>query len=224
MGVRAIWTDFGGVLTPPIEVTMTAFCQRMNLEPRTMQRAMHAVARRYGTDVMAPLDTPLVSEGEWVRQVEEVLLSEHGVRADLSGFADKWFAGRQTNEEWLAILHGLRSRGIRLGMLSNMVPSWDEHWRRMVPPEDLFEEVVLSFEVGYRKPEQGIFDLAAARMGLEPAQCLLIDDLEANCRGAVDANWQAILFTDARESAARVTAALEDPAARGASGIKGSTL
>lgn len=56
----AVWTDFGGVLTPPIEVTMGAFCRVVAVPPPALRQAMYKVAQGYGTDVMAPLDTPLV--------------------------------------------------------------------------------------------------------------------------------------------------------------------
>ncbi|MFJ1931886.1 MULTISPECIES: HAD family hydrolase [unclassified Kitasatospora] len=204
MAIRAVWTDFGGVLTPPIEVTMAAFCRPMGLEPELLRRAMYEVAARYGTDVMAPLDTPLVSESEWSRQVEEVLRTEHGAVVDLSDFAAKWFTDRQVNEPWLARLAELRDAGYRIGVLSNMVPSWDEHWRRMVPVE-LFDEIVLSFQVGHRKPEPGIFRLAAERLGLRPEECLLVDDLGANCTGARAAGWHAAHFTGTAEALARLS-------------------
>jgi len=199
----AVWTDFGGVLTPPIEVTMAAFCRPMGLEPQALRQAMYAVAAHYGTDVMAPLDTPLVSEAQWSREVEEALLADHGVTADLSDFAAKWFTDRQVNDGWLDRLRGLRAEGFRLGLLSNMVPDWDGYWRGMVPA-DLFDEVVLSFEVGHRKPEQGIFDLAAVRLGLAPRQCVLVDDLLLNCEGARAAGWQAVHFTDTADASARL--------------------
>ncbi|MER5463025.1 HAD family phosphatase [Streptomyces sp. NPDC002668] len=199
----AVWTDFGGVLTPPIEVTMGAFCRVVAVPPPALRQAMYKVAQGYGTDVMAPLDTPLVSEEEWCRKVEEVLLKEHGLTTDLSDFAAKWFTDRQTNEAWLTKLRALRAEGVFLGLLSNMVPSWDKHWRQMVP-DSLFDRVVLSFEVGHRKPEKGIFDLAARAAGVAPWQCVLVDDLEDNCEGARAAGWQSVRFTDTAAAAQRL--------------------
>jgi putative hydrolase of the HAD superfamily len=195
-GIGALWTDFGGVLTPPIDRTMAAFCGPLGLAPDLLRRAMHQVGRSYGTDAMAPLDTPLVGEREWTRQVETALQDDFGVSVDLSDFAGKWFANRETNEGWIAALRRVRASGRFVGMLSNMVPSWDEHWRRMVPPGELFDDLVLSFEVGCRKPEPAIFALAARRAGEPPARCLLVDDLDENCAAAEAAAWQAIHFTD----------------------------
>ena len=201
----AVWTDFGGVLTPPIATTMASFCARIGTVPSRLLRAMELVAGCYGTaDVMAPLDTPLVTERDWSRQVELALLAEYGQRVDLSDFAARWFADRAVNADWLAVLDRLRARRVVVGLLSNMVPSWDAHWRRMVPPERHFDEVVLSFRVGSRKPDRGIFDTARARVGAAPERCVLVDDLPANCAGARAAGWQAVAFTTAAQAAAEL--------------------
>jgi len=172
--------------------------------------AMDTVGEWYGGDRMAPLDTPLTTEEIWASQVQDVLASR-GIVADLSRFGDKWFSGRPANAEWLSFLHRLKNAGYVVGMLSNMVPSWDRLWREMVPRADaLFDHTVFSFSCGYRKPEATIFALAAGRCGLPPASCVLVDDLAANCAGARVAGWHAVEFSDAMQAAAELTAVLAD--------------
>jgi putative hydrolase of the HAD superfamily len=208
--VRAIWTDFGGVLTAPIGQTLTDFCARTNVEPEPLVRAMMKVASSYGTDdIMLPIDTPLVSEPEWTAQIAAVLAEDHQMRLGVSTLADVWFGDRPANEAWIQRLRRARADGLFVGMLSNMVPAWDEHWRRMVDPAALFDAVVLSFEVGHRKPGREIFDLAAERAGVAPAECLFVDDLAKNCDGAVAAGWQAIHFTDTAVAVAELDRLLQ---------------
>ncbi|MGH8922550.1 MAG: HAD family hydrolase [Actinomycetes bacterium] len=202
--IRAVWTDFGGVLTPPVSHTLAVFCEPLGIVPATMLAAMRAVGNSYGTDMMGPLDIPLLTEEQWARRVEQVLRSDHGVTVDLSNFADRWFTDRETNLTWLDTLRRLRAEDVFVGMLSNMVPSWDRHWRQMVPPQGLFDDVVLSFEVGHRKPDPGIFELAAKRAGLAPERCVLVDDLDKNCAGARALGWQAIHFTSTAEAITRL--------------------
>jgi putative hydrolase of the HAD superfamily len=199
-GQVAVWTDFGGVLTPPVSQTMADFSRRVGVEPHAMRSAMVAVGVAHGTDMMAPLDTPLMTENEWASEVERMLRTCWGVDADLSHFADKWFAGRPANQEWVACLRDLRARGCFVGLLSNMVPTWERHWRAMVPPDGLFDDLVFSYLVGFRKPEAEIFELAAQRAGIPPSRCVLVDDLPANCRGAEAAGWHAVQFTTAAEA------------------------
>jgi putative hydrolase of the HAD superfamily len=211
MTITAVFTDFGGVLTPPVSHTMAAFCARKNLDPDALFLAIIKVTESYGTDdYMEPIDTPLVTEQEWLRQIGDILVAEHGITGEYpTTLADDWFDGRKTNQAWVEQLRLLRGRGLYVGMLSNMVPAWDAHWRRMVDVAELFDDVVLSFEVGYRKPDRGIFDLAAKRAGVPPAECLLIDDIAKNCDGARAAGWQAIHFTGTAAATAELTALLD---------------
>jgi putative hydrolase of the HAD superfamily len=207
----AVWSDFGGVLTPPIAHTMGTFCKRQGIDPGVLQQALGTVTARYGTrDIMEPIDTPLVSEEAWLAEISEVLDKEHGVSGvRLSTLADAWFDGRETNHAWVAQLRTARARGAFVGMLSNMVPTWDAHWRRMVDVPALFDDVALSFEVGARKPAPRMFALAAERAGLPAERCVLVDDLDHNCAGAEAAGWQAVHFTGTEAAAGRLTALLD---------------
>lgn len=208
-GVKAVWTDFGGVLTPPAIDSLRSFSELVGVAPEQLGTAMFAVAQSYGTDdPMEPLDTPLVDEAEWSRQVERELSARFGVEADLSGFSEKWFRDRPPNTAWLEHLRTLRERGLFVGMLSNMVPGFDPYWRRMAPPEGLFDDLVLSYQVGTRKPRREIFELAAERAGTAPGQCVLVDDLPPHCEGARAAGWQAVHFTSAEDAIPQLEALL----------------
>ncbi|RDI45254.1 HAD family hydrolase [Nocardia mexicana] len=215
--IAAVWTDFGGVLTPPISHTMGTFCAARGIDVAVLMAAVGKVTARYGTeDIMEPLDTPLVAEDVWLAQVDEVLAADHNVRLGLSTLADAWFDGRETNHEWVAALRTLRASGVFVGLVSNMVPTWDTHWRRMVDVAELFDDVLLSFRVGHRKPQRQMFDLAAERAGVPPQQCLLVDDIEDNCAGAEAAGWRAVVFGDAHQALAEIEPMLQSPISNGA--------
>jgi epoxide hydrolase-like predicted phosphatase len=70
-----------------------------------------------------------------------------------------------------------RRHGLRTGLLSN-ADSLDV-------PGDLFDAVVLSGHVGVAKPDRRIFEFAAERLGLQPDECVFVDDLAAYVRAAV---------------------------------------
>ncbi|WP_280234308.1 HAD family hydrolase [Nocardia cyriacigeorgica] len=205
----AIWSDFGGVLTPPVEHTFAAFCRRTNIDPPTLRAALAEVTASFGTDdMMLPLDTPLISEDDWLALVSAAL-DRRGVRIRIPSLAESWFDGRAANSEWADTLLTYREAGFFVGMLSNMPPAWEPYWRRMVDPEALFAAVLNSAQIGCRKPDREIFDLAAARAGVEPARCVLIDDLPQNCAGARAAGWHAVLFTDALTAGAELEATVQ---------------
>jgi HAD superfamily hydrolase (TIGR01509 family) len=61
---------------------------------------------------------------------------------------------------------------------------------------DLFDAVVLSGAVGVAKPNSEIYLLTARRLGLEPGQCVFVDDLRRNVAGAVAAGMVGVHHQD----------------------------
>jgi putative hydrolase of the HAD superfamily len=211
--VRAVWTDFGGVLTPPISETFSAFCAKQNLPPEPLLTAVLKVTASYGTDdILLPIDTPLITEEEWLTQISDAMYEATGLRiGGLTSIADAWFGDRPVNTAWLDRLRQLRGQGVFIGMISNMVPTWDAHWRKMVDPAANFDAVVLSFQAGYRKPAREIFELAIEKSGIAAEHSVFVDDLAKNCDGARAVGWQAIHFTDAATAIGELDNIIGDP-------------
>lgn len=84
----------------------------------------------------------------------------------------------------LRFVDRVRAGGIALGLVSNCSPSATCLFERL-QPHRLFDDVVLSFEVGCRKPDERIYRTALRRLNeANPGQCLFIDDEREFCRGA----------------------------------------
>lgn len=82
----------------------------------------------------------------------------------------------------------------KIGLLSNIGREWIDDFFSRHQLHELFDEVVLSGEEGLTKPHPAIFELIASRLGLEPADCVMIDDIPENCEGAEMAGMQAIHY------------------------------
>lgn len=81
----------------------------------------------------------------------------------------------------------------RIGMLSNAADNWlDELFS--ADDQALFEHAVLSYQVGLAKPDPGIYNAAVERFGVEPEQCLFVDDKERNCDAARGVGMQALTY------------------------------
>ena len=89
-------------------------------------------------------------------------------------------------------LHGLvrrsvvemakRLRGhVSVSLLSNAAPSLREVIAPLLP---IFADVVISAEVGLRKPDPEIFHLALERLGAQPEEVLFVDDFQHNIAAA----------------------------------------
>lgn len=83
----------------------------------------------------------------------------------------------------------------KIGFLSNAGGNW---LAELFDDEQigLFDEIVLSFEVGLIKPDPAIFELICAKLSVEPNEAVLIDDIERYCSAAQDFGMQAIVYED----------------------------
>ena len=63
----------------------------------------------------------------------------------------------------------------------------------------LFDEVVLSGDIGVSKPDERAYSVAAQRLEEFISDCLMIDDSETNCAGAEQAGMSAIWFQNKAE-------------------------
>jgi epoxide hydrolase-like predicted phosphatase len=57
---------------------------------------------------------------------------------------------------------------------------------------ELFDGVVISGEVGMRKPAPEMYELGAQRIGVEPNQCVFVDDLPFNLKPAQELGMATI--------------------------------
>lgn len=101
-------------------------------------------------------------------------------------------AGPDTDPEAIAaVVAELRRRGVRTAILSNDPGGPHGRWLRDLAGT-LVDEVVLSGDVGVAKPDAASFRLVAERLGLDPAECVFVDDLTGNVRGAVAAGMVGV--------------------------------
>ncbi|GAA2810463.1 HAD-IA family hydrolase [Crossiella cryophila] len=102
----------------------------------------------------------------------------------------------------LGVLRRARAAGLRTALLSNAEgpgPDPDS------PFGALFDTMVLSGEVGVRKPDERVYRLTADRLGLAPGQCVFVDDLPGNVRAAAATGMVGVHHT----SVARTVEELE---------------
>ncbi len=88
------------------------------------------------------------------------------------------------NEEMIDLVTRLRGAGLRTGMLTNNVREFRELWRPLMPYDELFDDIVDSHEVGLRKPNPAIYQLALTRLSAAPERTAFLDDLPSNVDAA----------------------------------------
>jgi putative hydrolase of the HAD superfamily len=131
------------------------------------------------------------SSEEFERALAGELVLATGGPVASPGLLARMFAGSRLDEAMIALFRLLHAGGVPTGMLSN---SWGGGYPRELFPE-LFDAVVISSEVGMRKPESRIFRHAASLLGLAPSECIFIDDIEANVVAAEQLGFTGILHS-----------------------------
>ncbi|MCA1824773.1 MAG: HAD-IA family hydrolase [Frankia sp.] len=94
------------------------------------------------------------------------------------------------SEDTPGIVHGLETGAVEVEEFEVALAERDQ-WAEM------FDAIVISGEVGLRKPQPAIFVLAAERIGVAVEECVFVDDLLHNVKGAQAAGLHAIHHTDA---------------------------
>jgi epoxide hydrolase-like predicted phosphatase len=208
--IRAIVSDFGGVLTTPLFNAFAHVQEEHGIPLESLGKAMWRATQERGENPLFPLERGELSEPEFMGIVGAALSAEVGREVSMEGFAERYFAQLEPNEELIEHLRSLRDgRGVRLAMLTNNVREWEARWRAMIPGiDELFELIVDSAFVGMRKPDPAIYELTLARLGLPAEACVFIDDLEANCDAAREAGMAAIQFHDTAQVVGELDALL----------------
>jgi putative hydrolase of the HAD superfamily len=82
-------------------------------------------------------------------------------------------------------LENLKADGLRLGLITNGRSGFQQRTLGGLGLDDLFDAVIVSGEVGCRKPEAAIFHLTLGRLGVRADEVAMIgDDLKADIEGA----------------------------------------
>ena len=119
-----------------------------------------------------------------------------GVSLDTVEFKSIWCDIFTENKPVIELVKELR-RNSRTLLLSNTNVWHIEHIRKRFSVLDLFDELVLSFQVGYSKPHRNIFE-RAIELSLEPwepSRSVFIDDIDSHIRAGMQMGLCGIHYT-----------------------------
>lgn len=213
--MRAVITDWGGVLTQPIRDTVRDWITSDQIDYSTYvavvgpwltdayDPAREPDGTRYGNvNPVHALERGECSVADFERMLAERLVTTTGGKVRADGLLTRMLSASRPVAAMYEVLRGLRRDGVRTALLSN---SWGNlgYPRQDFPA--LFDAVVISGEVGMRKPEARIFTHTAQLLGIDPAQCVFIDDLEPNVRAAIACGMTGVHHLDPADTVARLT-------------------
>ena len=209
--IRAVISDFGGVLTSPLIESFLAYQDESGVRFEDLGRAMMRIAERSGEHPLFELEKGHLSEAEFLAAIEAELEGD----VKLGSLRETYFAHLQPNAPMIGYMRELRDRGLRMALLTNNVREWEPHWRSKLPElDEIFEIVVDSAFVGMRKPERGIYELTLERLGddVRAEQCVFVDDTDVNCEAAEGLGMRAVRFHGADQAIAELEGILREEA------------
>jgi putative hydrolase of the HAD superfamily len=210
--VRAVISDFGGVLTSPLLDSFLAFQDSSGISLEQLGQAMAAVAERTGANPLFELETGRMTEAAFLRALEVELSSLLSRAVELHGFGERYFEHLHPNTALIDYMASLRERGYKMAICTNNVREWEPLWRAKLPVDEIFEVVVDSAFAGVRKPEPQIYEMTLDRLGVSAEQALLVDDIEINCDAARRLGMRAVWFRSTEQAVAEIERTLADEA------------
>lgn len=190
--------DYGGVLTTPLSDSIAQWLQAERISPELFGALMREwLAEEVLTSPAHDLEAGRMLAADFERLLAERLRHGDGTGPTAEGILTRMFGMFRATPDMLGVLRVARRHGLRTGLLSN---SWGAEYDRN-GWDELFDDVVISGEVGLRKPEPEIYLLAAHRLGLAPQQCVFVDDLPINVRGAAKVGMVGVHHTSLQTTA-----------------------
>jgi putative hydrolase of the HAD superfamily len=191
--LKTVLFDFGGVFTDSPFHAFSAYAKKIGASDA---QVTDIVFGGYGVDGDHPWHQ--VERGEiTLENARESILAlgkEQGLNVDIwEVFMAMAENGGGLRTELVEYVRKIRASGLGTGIITNNVVEFREHWRSMLPVDELFDFVVDSSEVGMRKPNPAIFQKALEIGGLTPDQVIFLDDFEGNVIAASALNIRSIL-------------------------------
>jgi epoxide hydrolase-like predicted phosphatase len=174
--IRCVISDLGKVL---ICFDNSLFYRRMAAVSRL---DVDEIAKRVNvhSEIGQAFDTGRLSPREFYQGALEVLDVEMSERDFFAAYNDVF----TLNLPVIDTLSRLRPRLSRMVLLSNTDVARFGFIRDRFPEVLFFDEYVLSYEVGFIKPDPRIYELALEKAGVPPDECVFIDDLRENIEAA----------------------------------------
>ncbi len=181
--IEAVLFDWGGVLIENPAPGLMAYCAR------ALQVLVEDYARAHN-EHSAAFQKGLIGEEVFWQDVCQELGRPVPRQSSLWGEAFR--AVYSPREEVFALARQLRENGHKTSVLSNTEAPAREFFLEL--QYDMFDVLTFSCAEGVRKPEREIYEIASQKLGMAPAQCVLIDDRLDFIEGACNVGMKGIVY------------------------------
>ncbi|GIK74719.1 MAG: haloacid dehalogenase [Chloroflexota bacterium] len=194
--MRFILFDIGNVLVRyDHQRTMAALADLYHADSIQLSTFYSQIGRQFGVGEITPT------------QVVDMFNSRYNVTRSLEEFTEAFCTGLMRDDAALAYAVALQVEDeLAVGAISNTNAVHVAWLDDRTPELNEFELVIMSNEVGLRKPDPEIYELAMEILDASPAQILYVDDLAENVEAARQLGMSAILHQDWAKTRALIDA------------------
>lgn len=151
---------------------------------------------QHANDIDKAVNAGFMHYDDFIKEIVQMTgLNEDEIRTRMNGTT--------ANKMLFSFINDELKQKYKIGMLSNAADNW---LNEMFEPHQvgLFEEVVLSYEVGAAKPDERMYQTVVNRLGVQYDECVFIDDSERYIVAAQDLGMQGIYHTDTNETIQKI--------------------
>jgi len=183
MVIKAIVFDFGGVIVNNTgDLTRRNFAEAYGVSIEVVNKAIGELVEDY--------QIGKINDDEFEEKFAKKVGKQIPKNAVDLWTKNYWDRGHIT--ENVELVKELRAKGFKVVCLSNTIPP---HVRcKRHEDVEIFDVVVLSCEVGMRKPDKEIYDYTLEKLGVGKEECVFIDDSEGFVNAAKKNGYKIILY------------------------------
>jgi epoxide hydrolase-like predicted phosphatase len=182
--LRAVIFDFGGVLWDMRWDVARELDRAHGLPKSSVFETLYRCA------AWSDIECGLGDAAAWTEGAHREL--ERRAGRPLPRLHEEWRKAQVVIDANIRLVRALRPR-YRCSILSNADLSLRGRLEGELALHALFDDIVVSAEVGMAKPAPEIFRLAAGRLGLPPETCVFVDDWDKNVEAARAVGMPAVL-------------------------------
>jgi putative hydrolase of the HAD superfamily len=177
---KGLLVDYGGVLTTAVVDSFSSFARSEGVDPEVLREVFRSLAAK-PQSLFAQIETGRIGLVEFERALAAAIGEAAGSAVAPAGLKARLFGASNPDDGMIAAVRAARAAGVGTALVSN---SWGGGDYPMDLLGELFDAVVISGEVGMRKPDAEIYLYAAAQIERDPRSCAFVDDFEVNAKGA----------------------------------------
>ncbi len=189
--------DFGGVFSPSPFTTIETIGREKGHDPALF---FGAIFGPYDADTDHPWHRLERGEIDFMSARESIIeiAKADGMDADpLELFTRMGEEGGGMRAEVVSLATDVKRRGFQTAIVTNNAKEFRENWTKSVPIDEICHEIIDSSEIGIRKPDRRIFEVALLKLGgINPTRAIFVDDFAANVEAAEALGMRGVLMKD----------------------------